>query len=314
MDNKEKILVVDDDPIILESLRRLLEKRGYGVEAASTAADALRVLEAKRCDLVLTDLSMPGMDGMALLRRIKEQSPHIPVVMLTAYASTETVIQALREGVNDFLTKPAKVNELLGIVEREIRRHKQAQPAGMDSGLGRQLSAQQLEEIDRALARLRAEISARCLLLVEGNGYIISSKGYIEDVNMSALAALVAGDFAATSGIASLIGEDSSFRLNYHEGEHYNAYSAQVREDVFLLIVFEQTVKLGAVLYYAKQALPELQAVIEQPPAPPDRAGATPSPDGGLSPAEIRDSGLLEQDSLGNLDRQFADLWKKPPG
>ncbi|MGB9722719.1 MAG: response regulator [Chloroflexia bacterium] len=313
---KEAILVVDDDPVIRESLQRLLGRRGYAVESAETAEKALMLLGQKPFSLVITDWQMPGMDGLTLLERVKERLPHVPVVMITAYGSTETVIQALRRGVNDFVLKPYRPEELLQIVEREIARHRQAVPAGLSSGIGPGLSREQLEELDILLAQLRLEVGARCVLLVEGNGYVIATKGYIEDLNVSALAALVAGDFAAASGIATLLGEDGSFRLNYHEGERYSAYSAQVTPEVFLVIIFGPDTRLGVVLHFARQALPQLREVITR--TVPAVAEATPA--GEAAPQEergrlytleeIRRSGLLEADVLAALEAQFGRLWK----
>ncbi len=308
----EVVLVVDDDPVVRESLQRLLGKRGYAVQTAGAAEEALALLEKKGFALVITDWQMPGMDGLALLRRIKERLPYTPVVMITAYGSTETVIQALRGGVSDFVLKPYRPEELLQIVEREVARHRQAVPAGLSSGIGTHLSREQLDELDILLAQLRLEVGARCVLLVEGNGYVIATKGYIEDLNVSALAALVAGDFAASSGIASLLGEDGSFRLNYHEGERYNAYSAQVTPEVFLLIIFGPDTRLGVVLHFARQAIPQLREVIAQAPqaglperpSPPEERGRL------YTLEEIRQSGLLEADVLTALDAQFGRLWK----
>lgn len=343
---EESILVVDDDPLIRENLQRLFTRRGYAVETAPTAEEALRLLEQAHFALVLTDLQMPGIDGLTLLARIKERSPQTPVVMITAHGSTETVIRALRHGVDDFVLKPYRPEELLNIVNREVARHRQAAPAGMSSAWGRQLSKAQLDEVDVLLAQLRLESGARCIMLVEGNGYVISTKGYIEDLNVSALAALVAGDFAATSGIAALLGEEGSFRLNYHEGERFSAYSAQVSPDIFLLIVFGQDTKLGAVLHFARQTIPALHEIIERasqtirpareetpekepflPPETPVPAEApsytafdtamAEAPAAGPAPEErlytfeeIKNSGLLDPAALAALDEQIAKLWR----
>lgn len=329
---KGTLLVVDDDPIICENLQRLFTKHGFVVETAPTAEGAQDLLGRKAYDLVLTDLQMPGIDGLTFLRRIKERSPQTPVVMITAFASTEVVIQALRNGVNDFVPKPYQADELVRIVEREISRHRQAAPAGMALTVVRQLSKEQMEELDILIAQLRLEVGARCVLLVESNGYVISTKGYIEDLNISALAALVSGDLAATSGVASLLGEGDSFRLNYHEGERFNVYSSQVTPDIFLLIVFGRETRLGTVLHFAKQTLADLRAVIERSPLPPQVTTATElapieefiplveaATQGGSSEPregkrsytfeEIRKSGLLDADALAMLDVHFGKLW-----
>lgn len=325
---KANILVVDDDPAIREGLRRILTARQYDVDTAGTAEEALVVLAEKPFDLVLTDLQMPGMDGLTLLDEIKRRSPHTPVVMITAHARTDIVIQALRRGVSDFVTKPYKPDELLIIVEREAGRRKQLEPAvalpAAPPVLGRQLTPRQLDEIDALLAELRVETGARCVLMVESTGHVIDAKGIIEDLNVSALAALVAGDLAATAGIASIIGEGTTFRLNYHEGERYSVYSAHLTPDVFLLIVVGQEVKSGMVLYATRHTLPRLKEILSQSPvAPlPAMAAAPAAPHYAPSEAELAaepgelftldqvlSAGLLGDDALASLDEQFKSLW-----
>jgi len=330
-----QILVVDDNEMILHGIEQLLEMHGYQVTSTTSGEEALAMLEAVAFDLVLTDLQMPGMDGLELLHAIKQRSPVTPVVMITAYAVAENVILALRGGVSDFLPKPVKPQELLVIVERESTRGRNArwelarqqqaaaqaeqaavqveQAAAQDLAamqaaapavLGRPLRALQMDGIARILADLRLETQARCLLLVEGSGHVIDAKGVIEDINVSALAALVAGDFAATSGIATVIGEGDSFRLNYHEGSRYSVYQAHLTKDVFLLIVFGQEVKSGLVLYATRQALPHLQAILSSVTAPEEVQEEM------FSLANIPESELASDAIFSALDEQFKDLWK----
>jgi predicted regulator of Ras-like GTPase activity (Roadblock/LC7/MglB family) len=179
------------------------------------------------------------------------------------------------------------------------------EPEAAPNIIGRQLNSRQLDEIDRILADLRLETQARCLLLVEGSGHVIDAKGVIEDINISALAALVAGDFAATSGIASVIGEGDSFRLNYHEGARYSIYLAHLTKDVFLLIVFGQEVKSGLVLYATRQALPHLQSILSTvEPLDEDLQEEI------FSLAQIPESELMSDKIFSTLDEQFKNLWK----
>lgn len=340
MTDKEHILIVDDDAGIRAGLQRVLNEEGYTVEMANTAEEALTILSQERFNLVITDLQMPGMDGLELLTQIKQRSPDIPVVMITAHGSMDTVIQALRHGVSDFVNKPFKPAELLNIVHRESKALEQIRPSGPSAVLGLQLSAEQMDTIDQYLAEMRLETRSRCALLIEGNGHLISAKGVIEDINVSALATLVAGDFAATAGIASVIGEQDAFRLNYHEGDQYSVYSAQIAPDVFLLVIFGQEIKLGSVLYYARNILPKLREVFDQvettPPATPstrspDIAHKPPPPETIQAPRrenerpetpaqtqedqatfsldDIMGSNLLGEDVIANLDSQFATMW-----
>lgn len=106
------ILLVDDDPDTRESMSELIEDLGYHVTTCESGEVALEILPNKQFDLVLTDLQMPGMDGLVLLSRIKFNYPDLPVVIITGYAAIETAIQAIREGAEDYLTKPSTQDEL----------------------------------------------------------------------------------------------------------------------------------------------------------------------------------------------------------
>ncbi len=246
------ILIVDDDPLIRQGLERLLTRQGYQVTSADSVAAARLLLARGGFDLVLTDLQMPDEDGLVLLREIRQRFPTLPAVMLTAHGTMDVVVQAMRAGANDFLTKPYTMGELLSIVRREVWRYRQTLPPGFTTQAGVRLSAEQIEALEQHIAALRADINARAVLVIEGNGAVIAAKGAIEDLNIAALGALVAGDFAATAGIASILGEQSAFRLNYHEGTQYSIYSGIIIPGVFLLIIFSQDIRLGVVMYYAK--------------------------------------------------------------
>jgi two-component system, NtrC family, response regulator PilR len=116
----ERILVVDDDKSLREFLTITLGRDGYEVEAASSGAEALRVVAEGPVDLALVDLRMPGMDGLETLRRLKTISETISVVIVTAFSTTETAIQALKEGAYDYLIKPFKVDELKLVVRKAL--------------------------------------------------------------------------------------------------------------------------------------------------------------------------------------------------
>ena len=117
----QTILVADDSAAIREVLSELLRQRGYQTITVTNGAEALQALESKPVDLVLTDVRMPGMDGLNLLEKIRMRLPDIPVVLLTAWPSVEVTVQALRLGARDFLTKPTSSRELLRVVESQMR-------------------------------------------------------------------------------------------------------------------------------------------------------------------------------------------------
>jgi len=103
---KVKILVVDDEAIVRESLRDWLIDVGYQVFIAENGPKALEIIEKERLGIVITDLVMPGMDGIEMMKRAKEIQPDIEVIIITAYASIPTAIAAMREGAYDYIEKP----------------------------------------------------------------------------------------------------------------------------------------------------------------------------------------------------------------
>ncbi len=118
-----RILVVDDEINIRGALVTLLEKKGYQVRGARTGEDALEQLETATADLVLTDLKMPGMGGMEFLRRLKQKWPDTEVLVMTAYGSIDTAVEAMRCGAYDYLTKPIDRERFPLAVEKALERH-----------------------------------------------------------------------------------------------------------------------------------------------------------------------------------------------
>jgi len=116
------VLVVDDEFSVRDSLESWFKKDGYRVASAADAMEALRKLQEGGWDVVLLDIKMPGMDGLELQRRIHELDPELVVIMITAFASVETAVQALKEGAFDYVTKPVDPDELSHLVRRAIER------------------------------------------------------------------------------------------------------------------------------------------------------------------------------------------------
>jgi two-component system response regulator PilR (NtrC family) len=117
-----KILVVDDEQSMRDFLAILLTKEGHEVVTAGNGADALRAVQAEIFDLVITDVKMPGADGMEVLRSVKEFSPETVVIMITAFATTETAVEAMKIGAYDYIIKPFKVDELKLIIHNSLEK------------------------------------------------------------------------------------------------------------------------------------------------------------------------------------------------
>jgi DNA-binding NtrC family response regulator len=120
------ILVADDEALARQSLGEALREEGYEVYVAADGTAALKVLDEVEVDLVLSDLKMPGADGLAVLTKVREAYPQTMVMLMTAYASVETVVDALRLGAQDYLLKPLLLDDVLHKVRRLLEHKQQA--------------------------------------------------------------------------------------------------------------------------------------------------------------------------------------------
>jgi putative nucleotidyltransferase with HDIG domain len=118
------VLVVDDDAAVRQAIVVLLREEGYACTPADGAQAALDLLAAEQHPLVITDMRMPGHDGMWLLERIREEYPETAVIMLTAFSDTEAAVDCLRKGAVDYLLKPPRVTNLVRAVERALSRRR----------------------------------------------------------------------------------------------------------------------------------------------------------------------------------------------
>lgn len=118
---RERILVVDDDA----SLRRVIEfslaETGYQVQTAASGEEGLALFEKQPADAVVTDITMPGMSGLDVLRKLQERAPGLPVIIITAYGTIESAVEAMKQGAYDYITKPFNRDELRLILERALK-------------------------------------------------------------------------------------------------------------------------------------------------------------------------------------------------
>jgi len=116
-----RVVIVDDEPDMVENCARILGRVGYQCLTTTEPARALAVIEEERPDLLITDLKMPGMDGMELLKRARAIDPTLPVIVITAFATIESAVAAVKEGATDYLPKNFSVEHLRVAVERALR-------------------------------------------------------------------------------------------------------------------------------------------------------------------------------------------------
>jgi len=119
---KGKVLIVDDAPDTLDIIQKLLSFEGYEVILATTGEEGVKKVEEEKPDVVLMDISLPGIDGTEALKRIRTINPIQSVIMLTAFATVENAIQALKEGASDFVKKPFENEHLIHIVNQALQK------------------------------------------------------------------------------------------------------------------------------------------------------------------------------------------------
>jgi two-component system, NtrC family, response regulator AtoC len=120
------VLVADDDPVALDLLAEVLAGEGYRVRAAAGGEECLRLAEAERFDLAIVDLRMPGVDGLGVIRRLASLQPGTPGLILTAFATIDTAVEAIREGACDYLSKPFSMEEIKAVVRRILENQRLA--------------------------------------------------------------------------------------------------------------------------------------------------------------------------------------------
>jgi len=120
--SNHRIMIIDDEKIVGDMAKLSLEQEGYSVETFLNAEPALKRLQAEKFDIVVTDYKMKGIDGMEVLKTVKDLYPETQVIMITAFANLDAAIEALRRDVHDFFPKPVKIKELKASIKRALEK------------------------------------------------------------------------------------------------------------------------------------------------------------------------------------------------
>jgi two-component system response regulator AtoC len=167
------ILIVDDEASMRHLLSAILKDRGYEPRAVSSAEDALKEIAAQDVDLVLTDVRMPGMGGLALVRELGRVAPHVLVVVMSAYGSHEAAIEAMKAGAYDYLSKPFKADEVVLVLRKAEERERLAREnRRLRSELAAEYRPENLmgrsEPMREVLRQVRKVAPQKTTVLVEG--------------------------------------------------------------------------------------------------------------------------------------------------
>jgi DNA-binding NtrC family response regulator len=128
-EQKTQVLILDDEPIVCKRLHPALEKAGYEVEAFTKSSEAMERIKTKEFDVVITDLKMEGLDGMAFLTEVKKRAQATEVIVITGFATMETARESYQKGVFDFIAKPFKLGEIQEVVRKAAEKRRAAQNA-----------------------------------------------------------------------------------------------------------------------------------------------------------------------------------------
>jgi CheY-like chemotaxis protein len=257
MAEDKRVLIVDDEEKVVFFLRESLEELGGGftIGTAGSAEEALEKIESHSYDLVISDLRMPGIDGLQLMERVKQRHPDTRFILMTAYGSDEVEARAHSLEVYDYIAKPFHVSDLLTVTRQALA----DVAASEESGVA--LPSDQTDAVNRALSNLRFEVGAQCALLADVQGHIVSDVGITQGLETGTLIPLVAGGLTRVSGIAQYLQDEETFTLHCYEGKKYDIYSTSVGDDLFLTLIFDrrkQPSRIGMVWLYAKRTIRDL--------------------------------------------------------
>ncbi len=259
--DEKRILVVDDEEKVGFFLSRSLTlmNESYQVQTARSGEEALEILRDVPIDLLITDLRMPGISGLDLIRWVRDSSPDTRVVLITAYGDQEIKDKAQALDVYRYLAKPFSVQDFTEVVQGALSEGALSAP-GMVA-----FSDETFEAIVERLETLRYDINAQCIFLSDMQGQRLTAVGNTEGIDDTLLLTLLAGGFATSAELARQFGSGKSVNLNFHEGSAYDIYSANVDESLIIALVYDRSVqksRVGMVWLYTRRAIEDLSELV----------------------------------------------------
>ncbi|RMG93781.1 MAG: response regulator [Chloroflexi bacterium] len=292
MADVKRILVVDDHFEMLEMLRSMLEisNKDFEVLAVPSAEEGLLEFRRTKFDLLITDVRLPGMSGFELVRRVRQQAPDLPVIMITAYASTQGEREAEELGILRYFTKPLDTDAVLATVNRALYGEKEQERRGKGMVAGETavslptLSADARKRLDA----LRHDTGANALMLCTVSGQLVYQTGTPRRIKIEQMAQVMGQSLAQTYPVWEQLGGDKPFTLQYYAGNSSEMYCANVGKDYLVAMLFDtqsRRGRIGTIWVFTQRAMSELAqllpplSVAESVPQQPAKPASRPIPE-----------------------------------
>ena len=157
----EKILIIEDEKNLRRSLALTLEMEGYNVVEANSGEEGLRKLDSEEIDVVVTDVRLPGMDGIQIIREVKSRRPDVEVLVMTAFGSIENAVEALQEGASDYITKPFKENEFRVRLQKALaQRRLKTRLRNLEIARQRQVGFENIVTVSAKMKKILAQVQS----------------------------------------------------------------------------------------------------------------------------------------------------------
>ncbi len=268
MAEAKHILVVDDHFEMLEFLRSMLEmsNQDYEVLAVPSAEEGLFELQRAQFDLVITDVRLPGMSGFDLVRRLQRLGHESPVIMITAYSSTQGQKEAGELGVYRYFKKPLDTDDMLTAVHNAL--HGESVTRSPQPNSEKSIATKAFSVVQKRLETLRADTGAVLLMLASIQGNIIYADGELRQVELPGLAEIIARNIKDSFLLAEKLDSKEPFSLQYHSGSRIELYCANVGKDHFLTLFFETNLRrgrIGTIWLFTQRAIKDLLQLLTTP-------------------------------------------------
>ena len=274
MTDVKQILVVDDHFEMLEFLRSMLEtsNHDYQVLGVPSAEEGFFELRRTPFDLVITDVRLPGMSGFELVRRVKAIRPDIPIVMITAYSSTQGKREAESLGVYRYFQKPLDTGTLLAAVHTALYGEQEFAEEEVEPATATDRSAVTVAAENQVRARLnslRSDTGAAQVVLADAAGKVIYTIGADSGFDPVRLAQIMARTLENSLLLADELQSMEPLMIQYQSGEQADLYSANIGRDYFVMLCFTRQARrgrIGTIWIFAQRAVSDLRDLLRELP------------------------------------------------